>query len=151
MKIVRKIYYDKATGAILADTFEREGPLVRATTVTQDIATYKVLDQRVRSTFDYIELTHGQYAEEFRTAASYRVNPATKRLEFSTGGQASTPSTPPVYVPPISETVQALSEENAGLLLQNAVQDVSIAELQDENAALMMRLAMLEIGGDANV
>lgn len=147
----RKLYYDKQTGNILVNTGEMSGN-VRATTIAQDIATYKVLSQRVRSTFDVIELAFGQYAEEFRTATSYRVNPITERIEFSMSAPApSEPTAPPVYVPPLSESIQALADENASLLMKSAVQDMQISALQDENAEFMMRIAMLEMGGLPNV
>jgi hypothetical protein len=47
------------------------------------------------------------------------------------------------------KNVSALADENAELLLQNALQDMSITALQDENAELMLRLATLEMGGTA--
>lgn len=45
--------------------------------------------------------------------------------------------------------VEALANENAELLFQNAEQDMSIYSLQDENAELLFRLANLETGGIA--
>lgn len=45
--------------------------------------------------------------------------------------------------------VELLSDENADLIFQNAMQDMNIKTLQSENADLMLRLAMLETGGTA--
>lgn len=152
MNGLRRIFYDVRTGERIVEVGRSAG--MRIPTVEQDIATYKVLAARVRNTFAVLELPYDQYAEEFRSTPNYRVNPATKRLEFSTATPAPSPTEPtppPVYEPPISETVQALADENAGLLLQNAIQDVNIAALQDENAELMMRLAQLTTGGTADV
>lgn len=40
--------------------------------------------------------------------------------------------------------VEQLLNDNAELLLQNAMQDVAIQSLQDENAELMFKIAMME-------
>lgn len=149
MQIGRKIYYDVTSGNVLVDTGEREGSVL-PTSITQDIASYKILSQRVRSTFDVLELPFGANSQDFRAAKSFRVNPSTKKVEFSYP-DPSAPTVTPVPQPSLSESLQSLSDENAELLMQNAMQDVSISALQDENAELMMRLAMLEMGGTANV
>lgn len=78
----RRIYYDKSTGNVLVDTGERAGFVV-PTTIEQDIATYKILSKRNRETFDYIELEYSQYAQNFAACNGYRVNPETRKLEFS--------------------------------------------------------------------
>lgn len=43
--------------------------------------------------------------------------------------------------------VDALSIENADLIFQNAMQDVTLQSLQDENAELLFRMANIELGG----
>jgi endo-beta-N-acetylglucosaminidase D len=45
--------------------------------------------------------------------------------------------------------IELLEQENANLILQNAMQDIAIQSLQDENAELMLKIAMLE--ANANV
>src|SRR5690554_3246829 len=80
--IGRRLYYDVNTGHILIEVGERKGYVVE-TTVEQDIQTFKVLSARVRESFDYIQLEYGQYAQDFAESNGYRVNPATKELEFS--------------------------------------------------------------------
>lgn len=125
MKIGRRIYYDKQTGNVILDTGEREGHVV-PTTVEQDIETFKALKERVRDTFDYIELEFGQYAQDFMECNGYRVNPETKELEFS----YPDPNIPPeeeqpiVYRKPLGEEVEELQTVVAdliSLLLENEV------------------------------
>lgn len=58
-----------------------------------------------------------------------------------------------VEYPPRSEKtpqgiqLESLESENAELIFQNAIQDMSISTLQDENAELLFRLAQIELGG----
>lgn len=80
-KIGRKIFYEIATGNVLVDTGERQGFVV-PTTVEQDISSYKVLNERMRDTFDVIELQFGEERNNFALATSYRVNTITKQIEF---------------------------------------------------------------------
>lgn len=68
MKIGRKLYYEKSTGAIITDTGERQGSVV-ATTIEQDIVTFTALSERNRETFDVLELEYGEYAETSQKAA----------------------------------------------------------------------------------
>lgn len=51
--------------------------------VNDDISAFSALSSRNRESFNYIQLEYGQYAEDFETSDSYRVNPDTKKLEFS--------------------------------------------------------------------
>lgn len=46
--------------------------------------------------------------------------------------------------PTFDQRIKGLEDENAELLIQNALQDVSITGLQDENAELMFKIANLE-------
>lgn len=81
-KIGRRIYYETKTGNIILNKGEKQG-YVKETTVEDDIETFKVLSERNRDTFDYIELEYGEYAQDFAECNGYRVNPETKELEFS--------------------------------------------------------------------
>ncbi|MBD7908273.1 hypothetical protein [Sporosarcina gallistercoris] len=106
--IVRRIFYDKITGNILLDTGERRG-LVKTTTIEEDIANYVVLSERIRATFGAIELSCGQYAQDFTESNGYRVNPETKQIEFS----YPDPNEPEVEQPnlsPLSESVNSNME-----------------------------------------
>lgn len=113
MKIGRRIYYEIATGNVFLDTGEKEGS-VRQTTVEQDIVAYSVLSERNLDSFDVLELTFGQYAQDFIECNGYRVNPETKQIEF-TYSDTNNPeeSTEPVFQKPLSEEVQELKAAQA--------------------------------------
>jgi hypothetical protein len=49
--------------------------------------------------------------------------------------------------PTTDELIKTLSDDNADLMFQNAMQDMNIKGLQDENADLLLRIAMIEMGG----
>lgn len=118
MKIGRRIFYEKETGNVILEIGEREG-FVTPTTVEQDIEMYKVLSERNRDTFDYIELEYGQYAQDFAESNGYRVNPETKELEFSYP-DPNEPEAEPVYQKPLTvevkEIKQAVADTNAMIL-----------------------------------
>ena len=106
MKIGRRIYYDIATGNVILDTGERQG-LVVATTVEQDIATYKALSERNSDTYDVLELEYGQYQQDFAESNGYRVNTETLELEF-TYPDPNEPEAPQEFRKPLSEEVEEL-------------------------------------------
>ena len=120
MELGRKIYYDNTTGKVLVDLGEGA---VTQTTIEQDIATYKVLSERNRNTFSYIDLPFGAYAQDFATCTGYRIDVETKLPKFSypTGGNPIEP----VYVKPLTEQLadlkerQAFSEEAIDFLLMS--------------------------------
>lgn len=103
MKIGRRIYFDIKTGNVLVDSGEREG-FVTKTTVEQDLEVYTILNERVRTSFDYIELEFGQYAQDFAECNDYRVNVDTKLLEFSYP-DPNEPNIEPTYQIPLSEQI----------------------------------------------
>lgn len=140
----RRVFYRLSDGEVILEVGRGSGMIIP--TIEEDIKTYKALSTRNRDTFGYLELPFEMYQQDFIESSGYRVNLGTKKLEFFYSEDTTQPAQPP-----LSESVQALADENADLLMQNAMQDVSITALQDENAALMMRLAMLEMGGTANV
>ncbi|HWI50231.1 MAG TPA: hypothetical protein VNU45_18630 [Rummeliibacillus sp.] len=106
MQLGRKIYHDKATGNIIVDTGERQGPVI-ATTIEQDIAAYTDLSERNRDTFDVIELAFGQFAQDFAECNGYHVNLETKTLEFSYP-DPNEPNVEQPYQAPLSEQVEEL-------------------------------------------
>ncbi len=108
-QIGRKIYYDKATGNIIIEKGEMEGGVIE-TTAEQDIAAYTELSERNRETFDVIELSYGQYAQDFAECNGYRVNTETKSIEFSYSN-LDAPTEEPVYQKPLSEEVKTLKEQ----------------------------------------
>lgn len=114
-KIGRRLYFEVATGNILVDTGEKIGYVVQ-TTVEKDIAAYKVLSERNRNTFDYIELPYGAYAQDFAECNGYRVNPETKQLEFSYP-DPNQPEAPQVFRKPLTEEVEETKQAIAELAL----------------------------------
>ncbi|MDG0873931.1 hypothetical protein L5D93_16410 [Paenibacillus thiaminolyticus] len=116
MKIGRRLYFDIATGNVIVDSGERSGNVIE-TTVEYDITVYKALSERNRETFDVIQLEYGQYDEDFATCSGYRVNPATKQLEFSYPEPGAPEPQPPVYRPPLSEQVEQTNARVADLEL----------------------------------
>ncbi|MBL4950972.1 hypothetical protein JK635_01800 [Neobacillus sp. YIM B02564] len=108
-KIGRKIYYDKSTGNIILDTGEMMGAVIE-TTVNQDIATFTVLSERNRDTFDVLQLEYGQYAQDFAECNGYRVNPETKELEFSYP-DPSQPDAQQEFRAPLSAEIESLKEK----------------------------------------
>lgn len=122
MQIGRKIYYDITTGVRLINTGEHSGEVI-ATTIEQDIATYRALSERNRDTFDVLELPFGAYSQDFVECASYRVNPETKTLEFSY---------PDPNEPDVEQPYQApLSEKVAQLEIDQAATDTTLLELME--------------------
>ncbi|MCY9770675.1 hypothetical protein M5X06_28260, partial [Paenibacillus alvei] len=106
MEIGRRIYFDIVTGEKLVNTGERKLNVFE-TTIEHDVAVYKELSERNRDSFDYIQLEYGQYAKDFDSCISYRVNPSTKQLEFS----YPDPNQPdPVYRKPLSEEADELKQ-----------------------------------------
>lgn len=103
--IGRRLYYDVTTGNIIVDTGERQGA-VTATTIDQDIAAYKALSSRNRTTFKVLELAFGAYAQDFAESTGYRVNTLTKAVEFS----YNPPQEAPVFQRPLSDQVSELRE-----------------------------------------
>lgn len=117
MNIGRRIFYDTMTGNVLVNTGERKGFVIE-TTVEQDIEAY-LLTELNREKFSYIELEYGQYAQDFAECDGYRVNPETRKVEF-TYPDPNKPEVEQPYQIPLSEQVaelqQAQQETNATLL-----------------------------------
>ena len=105
MQIGRRIYFDKSTGDVLVDTGNRQGS-VTETTVEQDIEVYEELAERVRASYDYINLEYNQYTQDFAESNGYRVDPKTKILEFSYP-DPNEPEIEQPYQAPLSEQIAA--------------------------------------------
>ncbi|MEK5038967.1 hypothetical protein [Sporosarcina sp. FSL K6-3457] len=117
MQIGRRIYYDLTTGNVIIDTRERQGAVV-PTTVVQDRYIYKSLSERSTDSYDVVELPYGFLSQDFAECDGYRVNPETKKLEFSYP-DPNEPEAPPIYEAPLSEKVASLEQENQLLKAQN--------------------------------
>lgn len=114
--IGRKIYYDKITGLVLADTGEKYGH-VRDTTQEEDFQIYKSLSERNPETVGMIQLEYGQYAQDFRECNGYRVNPETQQIEFSYPDPDDLELQEPIYQKPLSEEVADLKQAIAELTM----------------------------------
>ncbi|MCM3413510.1 hypothetical protein [Metabacillus litoralis] len=83
MRIGRRIYYDIKTGSVLAETGEHSGAIYKKT-IEEDISTFKILTERNRESFEFIDLPFGAYKNEFSNQENnYRVNPTTQEMEFN--------------------------------------------------------------------
>lgn len=143
MEIGRKIYYDLETGNLLVDTGERQGAVV-STTVEQDIAVFKTLNERNRETFDVIELEYGQYAQDFAECNGFRVNVETKTLEFSYP-DPNEPNIEQPYQAPLSEQVKNLEATILEMTAYSATQDKRL--VMQEQA--LLELTTTIAGGNA--
>ena len=114
MNIGRRIYYDKVTGDVLADTGERAGDVIELT-IEQDIANYKALSERTRDSFDLIELSYGEFSQDFRECNGYRVDPTNKEMVFSYPDPSDPEPEVPVFQVPLSEQVKLLKAQNAAI------------------------------------
>lgn len=80
-EIGRRIYYELATGNVLADTGDRSGDVV-PTTVDQDYELYTNLAGKNRDAIGILELAYGDHSNEFNLCTGYSVDPATRTLQF---------------------------------------------------------------------
>jgi hypothetical protein len=115
MQIGIRIYYEISTGNPIQKTEERQGTVVE-TTYAQDSESYYPLFGRDPSTVGVIQLSFGQYAQDFAECNGYKVDisGAEPTLVFSYPIPGE-PEAPPVYQPPLSEEVAALKVDNAHL------------------------------------
>ena len=117
MFIGRTIFYDITTGIVIYDTGEYKNA-IKKKTPKEHIETHTALIERVRESFDFIELEYGQYAQDWAESNGYRVNPETKTIEFSYPDPTEPEDEQP-YQAPLSEQVAALQQENLLLKAQN--------------------------------
>lgn len=118
----RRIFYDIFTGNIIHE-ISRNGDFILPS-IENEIKIYKVLSERNKDTFDYIELEYSKYAQDFAMCNGYRVNPETKELEFSYPDTNN--PIEPIYQPPLSLKVKELEQQNTDLQL-------AIAEMAEDN------------------
>lgn len=111
MNVGRKIFYDNINGNIILDKGEMQGGVVEET-IDEIIPKFTALSERIRDTYDVLELPYGAYAQDFRECNGYRVNPTTKALEFSYPNP-NEPQPELVYQPPLTEQVTDLKSQLA--------------------------------------
>ncbi|AYO30265.1 hypothetical protein D2962_06210 [Biomaibacter acetigenes] len=81
MQLGRKIYYEKTNGIVIWDKGEMSGD-VQETTLEQDKESMPVLKLITPEQLGVLQLSYGEYAEEFASCRGYRINPDTGRLQF---------------------------------------------------------------------
>ena len=110
MNIGKRVYYDNTNGEIILNTGERSGSVVQ-TTVDDDIRVYKVLSERNRDTFDFLEFEYGAHREQ-ESIGGYVVGVEleTKSLIF----EYPTPDEQPPVVTTENpfDSIRELKEEN---------------------------------------
>lgn len=111
MNIGRKVYYDVNNGNVILITDEMQHDVIE-TTIEDDIATYKSLSERIRESFDMIQLEYGQYSKDFAECNGYRVNLETHELEFSYP-DPNEPNVEQPFRPPLSMEVEKLKVAQA--------------------------------------
>lgn len=127
MNIGKRVYFDTKTGEVILSTGERSGWVVQ-TTIEDDIRAFKVLSERNRDTFDFLEFEYGAHREQ-ESIGGYVVG-----VELETKSLIFEYSTPDEQ-PPIVTTKNPFD---------------SIRELKEENTkikASMAELAELLLGG----
>lgn len=139
-QIGRKIYYDNTMGNVLVDTGERSGDVIE-TTREQDFTAYKALSDRVEETVGCLELEYGEYREDFSECNGYRVNVETLELEFSYPDPNETElPQEPQYITPLSDRIELVESDNAGLTLELAQTQARLNHAEQEHADLLLTL-----------
>lgn len=109
MSGLRRIFYDTETGERIVEVGRSEGMVIPS--VERDIETYSALSGRNKNTFDLLEIPFNSYAQDFAESSDYRVNPKTKKLEFSYP-DPNQPNEPQPYHKPLTEQIEELRTEN---------------------------------------
>lgn len=127
MDIGKRVYFDTKTGEVILNTGERSGWVVQ-TTIEDDIRAFKVLSERNRDTFDFLEFEYGAHREQ-ESIGGYVVG-----VELETKSLIFEYPTPDEQ-PPVVTTENPFD---------------SIRELKEENTTIkasMAELAELVLGG----
>lgn len=110
MNIGKRVYFDVKTGEVILNTGERSGWVVQ-TTIEDDIRAFKVLSERNRETFDFLEFEYGAHREQ-ESIGGYVVGVEleTKSLIF----EYPTPDEQPPVVTTENpfDSIRELKEEN---------------------------------------
>lgn len=137
MNVGRMIFYDAITGAWIVDTGEWSN-VPRAKTTDEQIATYSVLSERNRESFDVLELEYGQYAQDFALGRLIGVDIETKTPIFEYPNPEN-PDEPIVPEKPLSVEIDELKQKNS--LLEAQVQaNANTAEFHED---LIVEMAMM--------
>lgn len=107
------------------------------TTIEEDVRNFKILSERNRDTFDMVEFPLDQFIAEMNESNGYRVNPETKKLEFSYPVPGE-PDAPQVFGPPLTEQIEELRQENnSNMMAMTEMFEINL-KLEEENANTMI-------------
>lgn len=136
MSVGRKIYYELTTGDVVLTTLEKLNGT--NTTKEQDFAMYDALQAYNPEAIGIMQLDYGEYASDFLTANSWRVDLETGNLLFNY----------PVFEQPLSVKVGQLETENNNLKQESLSIKLAIAELAStqEMDKMAIQLALAELG-----
>ncbi|WP_054955057.1 hypothetical protein [Paenibacillus dakarensis] len=104
----RVLFYDNSTGNKIIEAPSQRGDYFTPFEIDYLISIFPELRDRVRESFDYIELEYGQYDQDFDESNGWRINIETKQIEFNYRDIGNSPDDPPVYQPPLTEQVAQL-------------------------------------------
>jgi hypothetical protein len=99
-----KIYYDIVTGERIWDNSYNQSTTID---FNHDYAVVGELKVRVKESIGLLVLENGLYAQDFAECNGYRVNVATRELEFSYPVPGE-PQAEPTFQKPLSEQVKEL-------------------------------------------
>lgn len=128
----KKLYFEKATGNVILTIPENPNENAVPTTKEQDFAIYSVLQARNPESVDFIQLEYGQYQAEFQSAISWSVDVETKEILFEF----------PKRVPPLTDEIELLKQENILLKLEKEEMKSEISTLKQINADLTYQLML---------
>ncbi|WP_195940969.1 hypothetical protein [Romboutsia sp. 1001713B170131_170501_G6] len=141
MNVGTKIYYCNITG----NTLLVIGDLVnvsRDTTFDEDCCIYPELSERNKNTISSIQLNYGEFNKLANGKECTSVNLETKELIFLTPSMPDNSSNL-TWENEVNNKLSALEEENADLLLDNAMKDLRLETLENDLADLTLEIAMM--------
>lgn len=106
-----KIYYDKITGERIWDMSYNQQTKVD---FNHDYEVVRELNVRTKESIGLLVLENGAYEQDFADSNGFRVNVATKTLEFSYP-DPNHPEAPQVFETPLTDQIKILKQEQSQL------------------------------------
>lgn len=106
----KRLFYDLNTREVF---FENYMNIDR--TIEEDRNTFQILQGRIDTSYDYLDVDYELYKQDFAECNGYRVNVETKTLEFSYP-DPNEPDVEQPYQAPLSEQIAELRAENVTTL-----------------------------------
>lgn len=112
----RRIYYD-SNGTVILCTNEMQGEGVTRPTPEEDAERYLTLQERVRGSYEYLELEYGQYLQDFMECSRFRVDVSgsepTLLFSYPDPGEQGESIEQPI---PLTKQLAELKEQNLTLM-----------------------------------